>query len=898
MKIIDERIKDISEIIDSVLGEINDSNRAEKSSQFLSHIRNFCEAFMYKIYDEEQNVDLFQTHENTKKVRTYIGTKYPEIKKFHNLLDASVGHTDFGKNQSEALVLKYIPYLVKAKDFLLREYNILTLENIKKYPLDLDDSITSFYEKILFVLLNEKNTNTKLTRNQYFVRKRSIKYLNNHIFYEYVFDVTDDKQNKFNTFVCYSLKDIKFNYDLRLVIEMHNIKFLKTDITINVVYDYEYSIRPCAFKNMLLLLDESFGDCKRDKDYQYLMKFLKDNGFSLLDLIDDNIVLSFPNPKSFYKKFISLLRRFCQNKNFGTNLIRFLLVDMKNWVIKDQLYKSYGDLPQGNELFDNLRIRTGSKSFELMPFAFFPKSSRPSLSLLFELYDADSRKEEVLYHQIVEYINDNNALFIKPVDIGYEENTFKKLAKAFNKKLLNENSYFNDYRITEIDGCFTIYSYLEQTKDIFNYVNFMKFQEPTILNNNYSTNDFLSIKQKEILSTAFLTSSIALVTGAAGTGKTTLIKEFIKQNRDIKILCLTTTNSANNNLRIDSSFENVSYKNISVFEQEQFREDFDAIIIDEAGFVSTKSAHKILSTYKNSVFLISGDPKQLESIEFGNWFKLLLCFDKFKDIVFTLDEEQRINSESVLSKLWKEVREGHKDNILEMLSVYNMTEKISEDIFNLNENEIVLCLNYDGLYGINNINRYLQASNKKEPHEYQQNVFKVNDPVVFITNDYNNYGIYNNLKGKILYIHDTEESITFGVDLYKKLDCDGDLSEELKICNIDDENSLALISKNKFYSDGYDFDMDLRTKLPFQICYAMSIHKAQGLEFDNVKIVITKESDELITKNIFYTAITRCRKNLKIYWEPEVANEVLDYISKTVDSEKNDIFVINKMLSS
>ena len=45
--------------------------------------------------------------------------------------------------------------------------------------------------------------------------------------------------------------------------------------------------------------------------------------------------------------------------------------------------------------------------------------------------------------------------------------------------------------------------------------------------------------------------------------------------------------------------------------------------------------------------------------------------------------------------------------------------------------------------------------------------------------------------------------------------------------------------------------MDTRTKLPFQIAYAMSIHKAQGLEFDSVKIVITKEVDEQVTKNIF-----------------------------------------------
>jgi len=42
--------------------------------------------------------------------------------------------------------------------------------------------------------------------------------------------------------------------------------------------------------------------------------------------------------------------------------------------------------------------------------------------------------------------------------------------------------------------------------------------------------------------------------------------------------------------------------------------------------------------------------------------------------------------------------------------------------------------------------------------------------------------------------------------------------------------------------------------------HAVSIHKAQGLEYDSVKIVITDEVEELVTHNIFYTAITRARE--------------------------------------
>ena len=50
------------------------------------------------------------------------------------------------------------------------------------------------------------------------------------------------------------------------------------------------------------------------------------------------------------------------------------------------------------------------------------------------------------------------------------------------------------------------------------------------------------------------------------------------------------------------------------------------------------------------------------------------------------------------------------------------------------------------------------------------------------------------------------------------------------------------------------------------------------MEYDSVKIVITDEVDELITHNIFYTAITRARNKLKIYWTPEVEQKVLGSI--------------------
>lgn len=50
-----------------------------------------------------------------------------------------------------------------------------------------------------------------------------------------------------------------------------------------------------------------------------------------------------------------------------------------------------------------------------------------------------------------------------------------------------------------------------------------------------------------------------------------------------------------------------------------------------------------------------------------------------------------------------------------------------------------------------------------------------------------------------------------------------------------------------------------------------------------MKIVITNEIEELITHNIFYTAITRAKDKLKIYWTPETEPAVLSTLEARND---------------
>jgi ATP-dependent exoDNAse (exonuclease V) alpha subunit len=87
--------------------------------------------------------------------------------------------------------------------------------------------------------------------------------------------------------------------------------------------------------------------------------------------------------------------------------------------------------------------------------------------------------------------------------------------------------------------------------------------------------------------------------------------------------------------------------------------------------------------------------------------------------------------------------------------------------------------------------------------------------------------------------------------------------------------SIVRFSVTKKKESDDDKDLADDTDIPFQIAYAVSIHKAQGLEYDSVKVIITPDVDELITHNIFYTAVTRSKQHLKIYWSPETQEKVL-----------------------
>jgi len=398
--------------------------------------------------------------------------------------------------------------------------------------------------------------------------------------------------------------------------------------------------------------------------------------------------------------------------------------------------------------------------------------------------------------------------------------------------------------------------------------------------------------KKKFLIQMFEDSKVALIYGAAGTGKSTMINQISHFFKDYKKIYLAQTNPATDNLKRKVDTSNCEFMTITKFLSNRYNDIECAILfIDESSTVSNKDMLSILQKASFTLLVLVGDIFQIESIKFGNWFEISKEFLP-KKAIFELTAPWRTKNEKLLT-LWSKVI-NIDDDILEHIEKNNYSTNLDESIFeNHEDDEIILCLNYDGLYGINNINRFLQANNPKKAIEWGELIYKINDPILF--NETQRFGnvIYNNLKGKIVDIKLLDKQIEFDIEIDKVLNELDTQWYDFELVSSNTNKSVIRFKVNQFPTTDEDSDLS-DAIIPFQVAYAVSIHKAQGLEYNSVKIVITDEVEEQITHNIFYTAITRAKEKLKIYWSAETENKILKELKRR--NNKRDIGLLKAFL--
>lgn len=878
---IDAAILSTNDVICKNIKCFDASERGLLSQDILAHLRNFVEYIAEKVSANGKDVDPHDYQENVNALK-YLKScgNLRFLSTFHSLLQKSVSHYTLDENSSERLMLKYYEYLLKIKTFLKTTYNLEVLQNINDFPLNIDTELADYYKKIAEKIHSpSENCEDNPYNDRYYIRKVKPFFVKQHIYYEVTFTTANNRASKFDRVIAFTKLDLLENYAVKLSIHNDIIQVLGKTMSVQIIDDWSVSIRPCELNNFADIFGIHLKLTSGNIEYRKLMKFLTETKMNLTELINapekyyQSVKLKITKRKHITSFFdvLDQCRKLVLNNMPGCNVIRYLLYKMDNKIIKAQY---------GNDSCDKLSklfLSYGCIPFDQMPYNSSLKNHNPRLYDLFECISPDDHEHELFARFIRNNTEVEGTLFTKQCDIVNFDN-IDNLIQRYNSAL-----YFkHQHRKLEI---FKKHVYIKGYVDdcIFIIQKLIKLSTKGIVQYTNSVDSWLQesaypidcAEKKEALRKMFSASHVALIYGSAGTGKSTLISHISHFFADYKKIYLANTNPAVDNMHRKVKVEHSEYKTIASFLLEQNNNvKCDLLFIDECSTVNNSDMRKVLEKTTFKLLILVGDIFQIESILFGNWFNIARSFIH-RTSVFELTIPYRSKNDD-LKAVWNGVR-NLDNNILEMLVKNSYSSKLDKSLFDhTTEDQIILCLNYDGLYGINNINRFLQNSNLNKSITWGINIYKIGDPILF--NESNRFTplIYNNMKGRIVNINVEEMKIWFEIELDISIN-EFDASEyDFNLMKpADNGNSIIRFSVNKYKSTDEDNDSS-DVIVPFQIAYAVSIHKAQGLEYNSVKIVITHEAGEQITHNIFYTAITRAKQYLKIYWSPETEKKVLE----------------------
>ena len=390
----------------------------------------------------------------------------------------------------------------------------------------------------------------------------------------------------------------------------------------------------------------------------------------------------------------------------------------------------------------------------------------------------------------------------------------------------------------------------------------------------------LSAKQKEAIQ-SINSNNVVIITGGPGTGKTTIIKNVIdiyKSHGKKVVLCAPTGRAAKRMTEMTGEEAKTLHRLLEIGKIEKDNEftimnyevaplDADVIIVDEASMVDIYLMNYLLNgIYQGTKLILVGDTDQLPSVGPGSVLKDIINSERIKTIFLDEIFRQAAQSKIIVNShrvndgeyfLDKEEQEGLKDDFFYIkeksqdIMLYQIISLCKGRLKNFGdydffENIQILSPTKKGLLGTKELNKKLQeelnpSSDEKNEKKVGEVIFREGDRVMQVKN---NYDIYWE-KGNTLSL--TYESGTgiFNGELGKIVKIDF-LNKQIKIL-FDDE-------KEAWYAFS---DMD-----QIEHAYAITVHKAQGSEFDVVIMVVTQSSAMLLTRNLLYTGLTRAKKLL------------------------------------
>lgn len=369
--------------------------------------------------------------------------------------------------------------------------------------------------------------------------------------------------------------------------------------------------------------------------------------------------------------------------------------------------------------------------------------------------------------------------------------------------------------------------------------------------------------------TSIFENNITIITGGPGTGKTTIINGILNLYKMVykltdtgltnKVALIAPTGRASKRMSETTNFGASTIhrylkwnKENNTFGINEFnKNNHELVIIDETSMIDTILFDSLLKGLKRNVKIVFvGDEYQLPSVSPGLVLNDLIESNKFKHV--RLNNIYRQSNNSYIPLLAQEIKNKELSDYLDKKDDYNFIECNTRDIKRivldiakksldkgLNDNNIqILAPMYKGEIGIDNLNINLQ--NIFNPHDDNLNevvigtiTYRVNDKVLNLVNDVDK-GIYN---GDIGYIYD--------IDINSKSD----------FIRINFDNNIVSFKRDELAS--------------IKHAYAISVHKAQGSEFDHVIMPISKTYSKMLYNKLIYTGISRAKKSLIIIGSKE-----------------------------
>ena len=372
-------------------------------------------------------------------------------------------------------------------------------------------------------------------------------------------------------------------------------------------------------------------------------------------------------------------------------------------------------------------------------------------------------------------------------------------------------------------------------------------------------------EQKKAIKQAII-KNFSIITGGPGTGKTTIIKGIVQLYKLVtgysydklkeKMILLAPTGRAAKRMseactHPASTIHRYLKWNKETLEfglNEKNKSNAEFIIVDESSMIDVNLMASLFKALTNKVkILFIGDYNQLESVGPGNILKDLIDSEMINTIF--LKEIYRQDQNSYITELAYEVNKGELvESFTSKKDDYNFIECSDNDVLNVCcmvakkaidknydiKNVQVLAPMYKGICGIDNLNKILQS---------------IFNPSVPSKEEVYDGDVTYRVGDKILQLENMPDDNVFNGDI--------GFIEKIKgsVITINFDGNVVKYSPKEYKSIKHG--------------YAISIHKAQGSEFQIVIMPVVSSYKMMLYKKLVYTGITRAKKSLILIGDPK-----------------------------